>query len=243
MNFTVTDMILSAGPMAKAVLLLLLIFSVVSWAIIAHKAHVFHKLRKEAATFLEVFYDHNSLSTIYNASQRHRTNPFASLFIAGYQELRHVQLSESGGESRSGLADSEADKHTISSLKPIERAVRKAITLEINKLESSLGFLATTGSTAPFIGLFGTGWGVMNSFRGIGLRGSASLATVAPGISEALIATAAGLAAAIPAVAGYNYFVGRSRSVASEMENFLGDFLLYTEREFLLEDAAAHKDA
>ncbi|MBI3089115.1 MAG: MotA/TolQ/ExbB proton channel family protein [Candidatus Tectomicrobia bacterium] len=223
--------------MAKAVLGILLLFSVISWAIIAHKFRMFRKLRREAAAFLSVFYDQSSFATIYAASQRSRNNPFAALFAAGFQELRTLQMGKPArvrGGAR--LAEAEAEKRPIRSLGTVERSLKRAISVEARKLESSLSFLATTGSTAPFIGLFGTVWGVMNSFQGIGLRGSASLAVVAPGISEALIATAAGLAAAIPAVMGYNFFLSRTRALTTELENFAGDFLLLTEREILNQD-------
>jgi biopolymer transport protein TolQ len=111
--------------------------------------------------------------------------------------------------------------------------MRQASTSELTKLEKALGFLATTGSTTPFIGLFGTVWGIMDAFRGIGMRGSATLAVVAPGISEALIATAAGLAAAIPAVVAYNYYINRIKVLSSEMENFSSELLNILKRHFL----------
>ena len=120
-------------------------------------------------------------------------------------------------------------------MKLIQRVLKKAISRETGRLEKAVSFLATTGNTTPFIGLFGTVWGIMNSFRGIGVKGSASLAVVAPGISEALIATAMGLIAAIPAVVAYNHFVTRINRMAVEMENFAGDFLNIVERELTRE--------
>jgi biopolymer transport protein TolQ len=121
----------------------------------------------------------------------------------------------------------------LSGLDNLQRSLRKAVDLEISRLESRLTFLATVGSVGPFVGLFGTVWGIMVAFQQIGVQGSASLATVAPGIAEALIATAVGLACAIPAVMGYNYYIHKVKSMRTQMENFAGDFLNIVKRNFL----------
>ncbi len=144
----------------------------------------------------------------------------------GYEELSKVNTKTKG-------SDRSADSFSLSSLDNIERSLNNASNSEMTKLESAIGFLATTGSASPFIGLFGTVWGIMDTFQGIGARGSATLAVVAPGISEALVATAAGLAAAIPAVIFYNYFLNKSKIMVQEMDNFAAEFLNIVERYFI----------
>jgi biopolymer transport protein TolQ len=153
------------------------------------------------------------------------------VFDAGYRELTRL-LKGSGGTSKSSQ-ESSPPEIKAGGLENVGRALRKAQTQVITELESALTFLATTGSTAPFIGLFGTVWGIMGAFRNIGATGSANLATVAPGIAEALIATAVGLFAAIPAVVAYNYFLNWVKVLASEMENFSSDFLNIIERHLM----------
>lgn len=187
----VLEMILQAGPLVKVILALLLMFSVISWAIIFFKHKYLSQAEKENREFqkeLDKAADRNELLV---RTRRLTLSPLANLCRAG-----------SGANSPEKL----------------KRALRKQTEAETYKMEKYLNFLATTGSTTPFIGLFGTVWGIMNSFRGIGLKGSASLAVVAPGIAEALIATAMGLAAAIPAVMAYNYYLGWTRRLISEME-------------------------
>ncbi|MFH1132740.1 MAG: MotA/TolQ/ExbB proton channel family protein, partial [Pseudomonadota bacterium] len=148
-------------------------------------------------------------------------SPISQVFKAGYVELGRIKSTEEA--STSGW---------LGDMQTIERALDRAETTEMTKLESMLPFLATTGSAAPFIGLFGTVWGIMNSFRNIGAKGAANLATVAPGIAEALIATAIGLMAAIPAVVAYNYFLRRVKVLSAEMDSFSNDFLNIIKRHF-----------
>ena len=164
-----------------------------------------------------------SFPTFYLAAKKYSFSTTAEVFRVGYAELTKINkpLNESAQAS---------DEISLSSLDNLERSMNKACNTEMTKLESALGFLATTGSASPFIGLFGTVWGIMDTFKGIGARGSATLAVVAPGISEALIATAAGLAAAIPAVIFYNYFLNQSKNMVQEMENFSAEFLNIVER-------------
>ncbi|MBI4639379.1 MAG: protein TolQ [Candidatus Tectomicrobia bacterium] len=219
------ELVLQAGPIVKLVLILLVGFSVVSWGIIFQKLRMIRKAQKDSERFLDIFWSGVNLSAVYSACRNMEASPLARVFLAGYLELENLQRDgiELNSESYSG------DLTTIST-KPtgfdnISRTLRAAMTLEISKLERHLPFLATTGSTTPFIGLFGTVWGIMDSFRNIGARGSASLAVVAPGISEALIATAVGLVAAIPAVVAYNHFMNRVRLLSLEMENFTSEFL------------------
>lgn len=213
------DMILGAGIMVKFVLTILFVFSVLSWAIIIYKYRIIRKMEKESGVFLEFFWHKRQFASIFEAASTYRWTPFARLFTAGYNELLQARTQKR-----------EDAQFFIGETDSIQRALKKAMSVEISRLERAVSFLATTGNTTPFIGLFGTVWGIMNSFSGIGAKGSASLAVVAPGISEALIATAMGLVAAIPAVVAYNHFVTRINRMALEMENFAGDFLNIVER-------------
>jgi biopolymer transport protein TolQ len=225
------QMVFSAGPMVKFVLALLLAFSVVSWAIIFFKYRQISRARKETHQFLEIFWKSRSLSVAYHEIRNLATSPVAGIFRVGYLELGKWQKArmESNPEGRTGEGESSGGRGFAN----FSRAMRGAMAAETSKLSKALTFLATTGNTAPFIGLFGTVWGIMNSFRGIGMRGGASLAVVAPGISEALIATAAGLAAAIPAVIAYNYFSSKVAALEMEMAHFSADFENIIERDFI----------
>jgi len=224
----VLDMILGSGPMVQFVLLLLLFFSVVSWAIILMKYRFIKKSRKENNMFLDRYMKINKLSEVFPESKRFRYSQLAEVFRAGYTELVKV-----AGIRKEAFSDSDSETPwppEMRGLDNVERALNRACDIETTKLESSLGFLATTGSACPFIGLFGTVWGIMNAFKVIGVKGSATLAVVAPGISEALIATAAGLAAAIPAVIFYNYYVNQVRTLTVETDSFSSEFLNIVER-------------
>lgn len=192
---TILSLILRAGPVVKFILFVLLFFSVFSWAIIFYKFRFLSRIEKESEEFQRAFSKSHDWETLYRTTIRLKLSPLANLF-------RTVNSAE-------GM-----DKDDI------KRSLKRTEATEIARLEGYLTFLATTGSTTPFIGLFGTVWGIMNSFRGIGRMGSASLAVVAPGIAEALIATAAGLAAAIPAVVAYNYYLSRVRRDTIMMEDF-----------------------
>ena len=222
-NGSLLSMILDAGLMVKFVLLALFIFSVVSWAIIFIKYRYYRKIQKENEAFNEDYLKSSKLSDILPAAKKYPFSTTAEVFRVGYMELTHS--NKTVGELTPGQ-----DEMSLSSLDNLERSMHKASNTEMTKLESALGFLATTGSASPFIGLFGTVWGIMDTFKGIGARGTATLAVVAPGISEALIATAAGLAAAIPAVIFYNYFLNQSKDMVQEMENFASEFLNIVER-------------
>lgn len=219
---SVVDLVLHAGPVAKFVLSVLAIFSVVCWALIVEKWWQFRKIKKETARFLKAFREGRRWSMVSSVAKKYRESPLAQLYLAAYQE---VAGSTQVGEMVDHLLDDSDEGLGAERSEAVDRAMRRAATGEIGRMERYLPFLATTASAAPFIGLFGTVWGVMESFRGIGSQGSASLAVVAPGISEALIATAAGLGAAIPAVIAYNFFVNRVKHWASEMEGFSLDLL------------------
>ena len=222
-NGSLLSMVLDAGVVVKFVLLVLFIFSVVSWAIILLKYRYYRKIKKENDVFNADYLRSSKFSEVMPAAKKYSYSTTAEVFRVGYTELTKINKQEH--QTVQGN-----DEISLSSLDNLERSMNKASNTEMTKLESALGFLATTGSASPFIGLFGTVWGIMDTFKGIGARGSATLAVVAPGISEALIATAAGLAAAIPAVIFYNYFLNQSKNMVQEMENFAAEFLNIVER-------------
>ncbi len=213
------DLILSAGPVAKGVLLILGIFSIVSWALIVEKWWQFRHVRQQTLIFLRAFREGRTATAVYATAKKLRESPLAQLYAAAYQETAGPR------DVVDHVLDDFDDGFAGARLDLAQRALRRAATLEITRLERYLPFLATTASATPFIGLFGTVFGIMAAFHGIGQQGSASLAVVAPGISEALIATAAGLGAAIPAVIGYNYFINRVKHWAAEMDGFSLDLL------------------
>ena len=223
-NVDFLDLVLDTGFVVGLVLLLLVLFSVACWGIVAYKWLHLHKAQQESVSFLETFWNSKKLDAIYEKSSQWEHSPVAQVFRAGYVELSR----STGSKNAEG-----SELHSTSDLESINRAMRRAMTTQITLLESMVSFLATTGSTAPFVGLFGTVWGIMEAFQEIGLAGNATLATVAPGISEALIATATGLAAAIPAVVAYNYFVQKIKVLDAEMENFSSDFLNICKRHFI----------
>lgn len=214
------------------VLLMLIAFSLSSWAIIIWKYFELRRARHRSDDFLAVFWKAKRLDHLYNETGEFGDSPIGQVFAAGYQEVEQVVKARSakggGAEEASVLTTTES-----TGVETVERALRRAANQEVGKLERLLTFLATTGSATPFIGLFGTVWGIMNSFREIGSRGSAGLAVVAPGISEALIATALGLAAAIPAVIAYNHYQNRVKVIANDIENFTADFLNLVGRHFM----------
>ena len=232
-NIDIINMIQSASLMVQFVLFLLLFFSITSWTIILIKFRYIRRAFKESGLFTEYFWKSRDLSAAFNKSKQLNGSPVAKIFRIGYLELR--KLSQSGYPVSSQSPGSEPAQWNghFAGMDNVKRALRRAITTETTQMTQMVPFLATTGNTTPFIGLFGTVWGIMNSFHGIGLRGSANLAVVAPGISEALIATAAGLAVAIPAVIAFNYFMQKIRTIESELQNFSADFLNIIERDVL----------
>jgi biopolymer transport protein TolQ len=227
-NLDLIHMILNAGLVVQLVLLTLLFFSVSSWAIMIMKYRYLRRAFEESARFSDFFWKSTDLTEAFNRAKLLAGSPVARVFRVGYVELRRVQQQGVGpdGQRKPGNPFSRGGDN-------VRRALRRAINSEVARMSQMVPFLATTGNTTPFIGLFGTVWGIMNSFHGIGLRGSASLAVVAPGISEALVATAAGLAAAIPAVIAYNYFTQKIRLIETELYNFASDFQNILERDIL----------
>jgi biopolymer transport protein TolQ len=229
----ILQMVIHAGPVVKFVLFILCLFSVISWAIIFMKWRLFRRARDENALFLDLFWESTALNKIYSESEDFSYSPVAQLFRAAYSEIMRLAKIQ----NPSGTRDGGASMHPMFDV--VERSLKKTALDQANTLEKAISFLATTGNTTPFIGLFGTVWGIMESFRGIGLKGAASLAVVAPGISEALIATAAGLAAAIPAVVAYNFFSSKLTALRNEMDLFSADFLSLVERQIVKKSAAS----
>jgi biopolymer transport protein TolQ len=227
--------IFNAGLVVQLILLLLLIFSISSWAIILVKYRYIKRAFHQSAEFTEFFWKSRDLSNAFAKAKQLHGSPLARIFRIGYVELK--KTSPSGGSSTSDSTSATVETPVVNSkfagMDNVKRALRRATNTEMTRMTQMVPFLATTGNTAPFIGLFGTVWGIMNSFAGIGQKGSASLAVVAPGISEALVATAAGLAAAIPAVIAFNFFMNKIRIVETELQSFSADFLNIIERDIL----------
>lgn len=233
MDLSVFSMMAHAGLVVKLVMLTLLFFSVVSWWIIIAKHFLFSRSRKASEEFLADFWESKTLNNAYESAKAAPLSPEAAVFVSGFNELRKISAARSAGQPQPAEKQQETLQTKLAVMDNLKRAVRKAQLIEIERLERSLAFLATTGSATPFIGLFGTVWGILVSFQEIGARGSASLAVVAPGISEALVATAAGLAVAIPAVVLYNFYANKVADVQSDIENFSFDFLNLIERDML----------
>ena len=236
--FSIVELVMQSSLMAKGVLVLLMIFSIVSWAIIVSKFRIYRQAKNEDSRFLETFTKTENLTHIYNFAKELRMSPLARIFLTGYRELYVFQeMAKEERKKRGEPPSTSGESVTPRDLKGISLALNKAINREIERMSRRLEFLATTGSTTPFIGLFGTVWGIMHSFRSIGLQGTASIGGVAPGIAEALIATAAGLVAAIPAVIFFNYFNNKIILFTSVMDDFLQDFIYMAEKNFLREPA------
>jgi biopolymer transport protein TolQ len=214
----------------KVVLLVLLVFSAVSWAIVFYKLWSYRRAEQQSAAFLGVFRKSSKFSEVQAVCPSLPESPLVGLFQSGYTEL-NTQLRAHPSADPAKPAGP-AGRPTLKSLDAVDRALLRATAVELNKLENRVPFLATTASITPFIGLFGTVWGIMISFMSIGAAGSSSLNVVAPGIAEALIATAAGLFAAIPAVYFYNHFTNKVKKFATEMDDFSLEFLNISERNF-----------
>jgi biopolymer transport protein TolQ len=225
---SLVSMVTGSGLVVQVVLYLLILFSVFSWGVIFFKLRQVRVARRQSARFLELFWETKNLTTIHTSSQEFKHSPVAQVFRAGYQELVRLTRTKRQNPGNEGL-----DTTELVGVANVERAMKRAANQEITRLERALTFLATTASATPFIGLFGTVWGIMNAFRGLSVTHSSSIQAVAPGIAEALIATATGLVAAIPAVMAYNYFARQIRVLSAEMENFSSEFLNIAERHFL----------
>jgi len=230
MGADVVELVSHAGLVVKMVLMILLFFSIVSWAIIVVKFRVFRAAEKESRSFLDLFWGTRNFSKAYAEAKRLAHSPIATMFKAGFADVEKIRKDLLPAGNPLPQANGEGQRRLAEELASIDRTLKRVASNEITRLERALTFLATTGNATPFIGLFGTVWGIMDAFRQIGFRGSTSLAIVAPGISEALIATAAGLFAAIPAVVAYNYYLNKMRVVAAQMESFSAEFLNIVER-------------
>ena len=214
---------------AKIVLAILVVFSVASWGIILYKLWTFNRIQAQTAKFLDIFRRSAKFSEVQAVCQSLGDSPLVGIFLAGYAEL-NLQLRPAAGVANNPT--SPPARPVLKSLAAVDRALLRASNVEVNKLEKRITFLATTAAVTPFIGLFGTVFGIINAFQGIGASGSTSLDVVAPGIAAALIATAAGLAAAIPAVYFYNLLTQRVKTFASDMDDFTLEFLNIVERNF-----------
>ena len=210
----VMDLVSQAGPMAKLILLVLLVASVFSWAIIFAKVRLLNRCSWENGEFLNLFWNSRNVDDVMARTERFERSSVAKVFRNGVRELKK-------------LSDKEQDPR---SLENISRALYRTSNAEVARLEKNVSWLATVASATPFIGLFGTVWGIMNSFQNIGASGAANLAVVAPGISEALITTAMGIGAAVPAVIGYNHIVTLIKRMAMDMDGFAQDFLNIIQR-------------
>ncbi|MCK6510983.1 protein TolQ [Myxococcota bacterium] len=209
------------------VLILLIGFSVMCWGIIVYKWFVLYQAQNQSLDFLDLFWGSKRLDNIFKESEELSRSPIAQVFRAGYIELNKIQ------KQAAATTDNSSMSQALGGLENIQRAMRRATNTEMSYMERYMPFLATTASAAPFVGLFGTVWGIMKSFIGIKEAGTAGLNVVAPGIAEALIATAVGLAAAIPAVIAYNFFLSKIRGIDGEIDNFSNDFLNIVKRHFL----------
>ncbi|MFQ5804461.1 MAG: MotA/TolQ/ExbB proton channel family protein [Candidatus Methylomirabilales bacterium] len=230
-GISIIDLVLQAGPVAKGVLLVLLFFSIATWAIIFMKLKTLRAADRQSDAFVHVFKTSKNLGATFEETKRYPGSPEAAIFREGFRELSyHMKGNPHPAGDPGGTAPTVPQGRSGEVLEGVGRTLRYASLKELSQMERHLTFLATTGSVTPFIGLFGTVWGIINAFVGIGAAGSANLGAVAPGIAEALIATAAGLAAAIPAVIGYNYFVNRIRGIGTRLDLFTMELTGVAER-------------
>ncbi|MDB4982995.1 MAG: Tol-Pal system TolQ [Myxococcales bacterium] len=221
----ILQLILGASLVVKGVLALLILMSAASWWVIGSKSLYLANATSRSAKFQDAFWKTGRLDEIWRISEASPPSPVSEVFRAGYTELAKLQ------KRRQETPDA-ASEELLGDIESVQRALDRARTTAITDMESNVPLLGTTASAGPFIGLFGTVWGIMNSFRSIGAKGAANLATVAPGIAEALVTTAIGLMAAIPAVMAYNYLSRRIRVLSAEMETFSSDFLNIVRRRF-----------
>lgn len=218
----ILSLVMHSGPMAQFVMFVLAGFSIVSWAIMVERWRVLSRSERESFAFLDSFRRQSSLADLRDVAERLPHSPAAAIYRAGFRQINVI-----GNPRVPGNPGSPKSRDPVAS---VERVLMRAANEEQARLERSLPFLATTAAACPFIGLFGTVWGIMSAFQAIGGAGAANLATVAPGISEALVTTAAGLGAALPALIGYNYFVNRIRAIGNRLDNFVSDFLTRAEQ-------------
>jgi biopolymer transport protein TolQ len=214
-DLSLWDILQNLRPVPLAIIVILILFSLFSWTIVFAKSSVFGRARRENRNFLRAFRKANNLQAVAMASEQYSSAPLVAVFDFGYGEI------ERQVKQRGGLVNKSA----------VERSLQLGISEEVTKLEMNMNWLATIASVSPFIGLFGTVWGIIDAFQGLGNAGSASLRAVAPGISEALVTTAVGLFAAIPAAIFYNIFGGRIKEIGTRMEDFAIEFQNFAERD------------
>ena len=219
-DFSAWHAIMSAGLVVKFTFLLLVGMSIFSWLIIFKKKKIFGDIFSSNSDFQKVFLDASTMDEIAEKEKDYKKSASFHIFLTGFKEIKKIKGAE---KQNSGF---------LTKGETLERALKNSVEDRVMEAEKGLAFLATTGSTAPFIGLFGTVWGIMSSFQKIGLMKSASLAVVAPGISEALIATAVGLAAAIPATIAYNHYLGKIKKLEHDLSSFANDLVNIAERNF-----------
>jgi len=229
-------LVADAGPVVKFILLVLIGASVLSWTVIIDRFRTLRRAEEQSRAFLRALEQERRLSDMRDRAARYGASPLSPIFLSGFRELT-AAVAESVGRFRGGQGSNDEGRQRI--LDRVRRRVEEAAAGQAEQLDRHLGILATTGSVAPFVGLFGTVWGIMNAFQGIGVVGSANLAAVAPGISEALVATAAGLAAAIPAVIGYNFLLARARRIGGQIERFVLAFAALAEAQIDLTRSAS----
>lgn len=222
------ELVQRTGPVNQTVLGLLAVLSIVSWAIILHKSWAYSVASRHTRAFLDAFRKSSKFSEVQAVCTTIPGSPLVGVFQAGYAEI-NAQLRQTAPAGNPGAA---AARPILKSLAAVDRALLRASAVEVNKLEKKVTFLATIASAAPFIGLFGTVWGILDAFQKISNTGATNLSVIGPGISEALVATAAGLFAAIPAVFFYNHFTSTTKALASEMDDFSLEFLNIAERNF-----------
>jgi biopolymer transport protein TolQ len=228
---SIVSLLSGSTILSRIVLLFLGLFSIISWGIVLHKTWTFSRAERQSSQFLEVFRRSNKFSEVHAVCKSLSASPLVGLFQSGYAELT-AQLRQQSDMSNGPNPGPPGGRPTLKSLQAVDRALLRASAVEVNKLEHWVPFLATTASVTPFIGLFGTVWGILIAFAGIAQTGSTNLSSVAPGIADALVTTAAGLLAAIPAVLFYNYFSNRVKMFASAMDDFAMEFLNIAERNF-----------
>lgn len=216
--------VLHSGNVAKVVLLILGLFSITSWVVIFQKTFLLRQSRGVTDRFRGAFRKATDWRDLKARADLYTQSPLMGLFVAGYSEVTY--------QLRPGANGTNGARAQIKSMEAVERCLQRASVVEMGRMEHYLGILATIAAVSPFIGLFGTVWGIIDAFRGIGATGNASLATVAPGISEALVATAMGLVAAIPALMAYNFFQGALKQWQTELDDFALEFIGLSERNF-----------
>jgi len=221
----IVGLFMESGWMGKVVMAILLCFSIVSWATILLKFQYLRKAEKESLAFLQIYRKTKNVDELLTTANRMKFSPVATLFIEGHREAEAILKTLPDGRV------TETDRPLIT--EEIERSLQITSQDEVVYMERYLAFLGTTGTVGPLLGLFGTVWGIMDAFYGIGLKGSGDIGALAPGLAEALINTSGGLFVAIPAVIAYNYFAEKVKDMATRMDSFSIEFMSFVSRTYL----------